>query len=163
MGFTLTLPVTPDLMFQVNGISDENTPHRWRLGSHGYGPHCPDCLELDGEIRTLGEWMNSVMPGSDCLQCGSSCRCSLESTISLPTTYNLFLPFGLQGNLNRELIFRDGSRLWRYNFTEVLHGSRPSAIRPGRAPSASLPVTIAAEPRAERFIDRRPRRWEDTW
>jgi len=156
--------MNPGLWGQINGLADENVPHYWKLSSRGYGPHCPDCLDLDGEIRTLGEWQNTVMPGSDGLQCGCGCRCNLEPTFSMPTTYNLFLPFGFQGGLNRALIFRDGSRLWRYNFTEALHGSRPSAVRPGRAPAASLPLELATERRtAERAIDRRPRRGEDAW
>ena len=156
MGLTITLPITPDLWFQVGGLAEDSVPHRWKLSSRGYGPHCPDCLELEGEVRTLGEWQNTVMPGSDCLQCGSGCRCSLEPSLSLPTAYNLFLPFGLQDGHNRVLVFRDSGRLWRYDFTEVLHGSRPSAIRPGRAPAASLPRLMAAKRRAERFNDRRP-------
>lgn len=159
MGLTLTLPMTPDLWFQVSGLSEDTVPHMWKLGSSGYGAHCPDCLELDGEVRTLGEWQNSVMPGSACLQCGSACRCSLQPTLSMPTTYNLFLPLGPQSGLNRTLVFQDTGRLWRYDFTEVLHGSRPSAVRPGRAPAASLPVTMAAE----RTVDRRPVRGVDSW
>jgi len=163
MGLTLTLPMTVDLWNRIGGLSEDAVPHQWKLGSHAYGAHCPDCLELDGEVRTLGEWQNSVMPGSACLQCGSGCRCSLQSTLSMPTTYNLFLPFGPQSSLNRALVFRDGDRLWRYNFTEALHGSRPSAVRPGRTPAASLPVTVAAERTAERRVDRRPRRGVDAW
>jgi hypothetical protein len=163
MGLTLTLPLTPDLWFQVSGLTEDSVPHRWRLGSRTYGAHCPDCLELDGEVRTLGEWQNSVMPGSACLQCGTSCGCSLEPTLSMPTCYNIFLPFGLQDGLNRALIFRDGGRLWRFYFSEVLHGSRPSAVRPGRTPAASLPLSMADERRVERSIDRRPRRGVDVW
>lgn len=149
MGFTLTLPVAENPGLYLDGLSEENIPHRWVLDSHGLGAHCPDCLELDGEVRTLGEWQASIMPGSGCLQCGSGCRCSLQSTLTMPTTYNVFLPFGLTDTLNRALVIRDGNRLWRYNFTEVLYGSRPSAIRPGRSPAASLPREIAAERKIE--------------
>jgi hypothetical protein len=145
MGFTLTLPMTDDLQLKLDDLPEDNIPHRWVLEPHGYGAHCPDCLELDGEVRTLAEWQNSIMPGSGCLQCGSGCRCSLQPTLTMPTTYNIFLPFGLNDALNRALVFRDGSRLWRYNFTEVLYGSRLSVIRPGRSPAASLPGEIAAD------------------
>jgi hypothetical protein len=163
MGLRLTLPMTADLWYRVSGLSEDTIPHRWVLGSHGYGPHCPDCLELEGEVRTLEEWQNTVMPGAGCLQCGSGCRCSLQSTLNIPTSYNLFLPFGLQSGLNRALVFQDSGRVWRYNFTEALHGSRPSAIRPGRTPPASLPVSIAAARKTDRDIERRPRRGEDAW
>jgi hypothetical protein len=162
MGLTLTLTLDPGLWFEMAGINENEVPHEWLLGSRETGPHCPDCLSLAGEVRTLGEWMNSVMPGAPCLQCGSGCRCSLQSTLSLPTSYNLFLPFGTGGGLNRALVFKDGSRLWRYDFTEVLHGSRPSAVRPGRAPAASLPTALAAERRVDRQIDR-PRRGGSVW
>jgi hypothetical protein len=145
MGFTLTLPVTGDVGLFLGGLSEDSIPHRWVLDSDGFGAHCPDCLELDGEVRTLDEWQNSVMPGSGCLQCRSSCRCSLQPTLTMPTTYNVFLPFGLEDTLNRVLVFRDGSRLWRYNFTEVLYGRRLSAVRPGRSPAASLPKRIATD------------------
>jgi hypothetical protein len=145
MGFTLTLPMTDDLRLRVGGLSEDSIPHRWVLDSDGFGAHCPDCLELDGEVRTLAEWQNSIMPGSGCLQCGSGCRCSLQSTLTMPTRYNVFLPFGLEDSVNRALVFRDGNHLWRYNFTEVLYGNRLSAVRPGRSPAASLPKRIAAE------------------
>jgi len=163
MGFSLTVPISSDLWFDIEGMSQETIPHTWKLDGANRGAHCPDCLELAGEVRTLGEWMNSVMPGADCLQCGSGCRCSLQPSLYLPTRYNLFLPFGMAGGLQRSLIFQDGSRLWRYDFTEALHGSRPSALRPGRAPAASLPRQTAADHRIERFIDRRPRKWLNGW
>ncbi len=76
MGFTLTLSMTGDLWMHMDRLEEDSIPHRWVLESDGYGAHCADCLELDGEVRTLAEWQNSVMPGSGCLHCGSGCRCS---------------------------------------------------------------------------------------
>ncbi|NMB55132.1 MAG: hypothetical protein GYA15_10575 [Leptolinea sp.] len=147
MGYTLTLPMTENLWFKISGLTEDDIPHRWTLDTGRHAGHCPDCLSLDGEVRTLAEWQNSVMPGSACLQCGSGCRCSLQPTLDMPTEYTIDLPFGPRETLNRALIFRDCSRQWRYNFTEVLYGNRPFAPRPGRSPAASLPVVLAAEPR----------------
>lgn len=147
MGYSLTLPMTEEVWLELGGLPDESVPHRWVLGSGGYGAHCPDCLELDGEVRTLGEWQNSIMPGSGRLQCGSGCRCSLQSTLTMPTTFTVFLPYSPRQTLKRTLIFRDGDRQWRYNFTEVLYGNRLFILRPGRAPAASLPKALAAERR----------------
>jgi hypothetical protein len=123
MGYTLTLPMTEELWFKISGLTEDDIPHRWTLDTGRHAGHCPDCL------------------------CGSGCRCSLQPTLDMPTEYTIDLPFGPRETLNRALIFRDGSRQWRYNFTEVLYGNRPFAPRPGRSPAASLPVVLAAEPR----------------
>lgn len=145
MGYTLTLTMPETLWPGLAGLPEDNILHRWVLDARGYGGHCPDCLELDGEVRTLAEWQNSILPGSACLQCGSGCRCSLEPVLTSPTRYTIFLPYGLWNDIKRTLVFRDGSRQWRYNFTEVLYGSRRSAARPGRAPAASLPKPLGAD------------------
>jgi hypothetical protein len=147
MGLTLTLPVSGGLRFEVGGLTVEEIPHRWVLGSHGNGAHCPDCLELEGEVRTLDEWQNSVMPGSDCLQCGSRCNCSLEPTISLPTMLTICLVFGLGASRYRSLIFQDDHRQWRSNFTLTRNVTRPATAWPGQTPAASLPRRVAAERR----------------
>lgn len=145
MGYSLTLAMPDSMLPELEHLPQDNIPHRWVLDARGYGGHCPDCLELEGEVRTLAEWQNSVMPGSACLQCGSGCRCSLESSLTPPTRFTIFLPNGLWNDVKRTLIFRDGSRQWRYNFTEVLYGSRRSALRPGRAPAPSLPKQLGAD------------------
>lgn len=144
MGFSLTLPMTDDLWLAVGGLRDEDIPHRWVLGSRG-GTHCPDCLELAGEVRTLGEWMNTIMPGSGSLHCGSGCRCRLEPTVSRPTEYTILLPYQPGDWIERLRLIHDPSRSWRFNFNSLRQITLPAAIHPVRSPSASLPRGVAAD------------------
>lgn len=55
-------------------------PYVWVVGPSE--TNCADCMALDGEVRTLEEWLNTIMPGSPNLSCcGDGCRCRLEPTI----------------------------------------------------------------------------------
>jgi hypothetical protein len=146
MGIVLTLSIPENQALKVADLDLQEVPHRWVLGSRRAGPHCPDCLELDGEVRTLGEWQNSIMPGSADLQCGSRCGCGLQATISAPTRFTILMPaIGSTAGMSR--IYLDIQRQLRQNFTAVPSLKLPSAIVPGRTPSACLPKTIAAERR----------------
>ncbi len=144
MGYTLSMPLTENLWPAIGGLKEEDIPHRWVLGPRG-SVHCADCLDLAGEVRTLGEWMNSIMPGSGSLHCGSGCRCRLEPTMSLPTEYALFLPFEPGDWIDRLRLICDPSRHWRLNFNGLRQIELPAAVPPGRSPSASLPRVTAAE------------------
>jgi hypothetical protein len=144
MGIVLTLSTPEPLAVKVAELDPQEVPHRWMLGSHGTGPHCPDCLELDGEVRTLGEWQTSIMPGSPDLQCGITCRCSLQPTISAPTRFIILMP-ALGNTAGKSRIYLDIQRQLRQNFTALPSTPRPSVAVPGRAPSACLPKTIVAE------------------
>jgi len=145
MGLLLTLPMTNELWLQINGLDENAIPHRWVLGSHGYGCHCPDCLSLEGEVRTLDEWQNSVMPGSSRLQCGGRCRCHLEPTLNLPTRFVIQLPLEANAALFRKMMYKDGLRRWRVDYTEDRLVPRPGARLPARCPAASLPRSAASD------------------
>jgi hypothetical protein len=144
MGIVLTFSTPENQPIKMTDLDQQEIPHRWVLGSNHGGPHCPDCLELDGEVRTLGEWQNSIMPGSPDLQCGCKCRCGLQATVSPPTRYTILMPtIGFPAGRSR--IYMDILRQLRQNFTTVPALKMPAAAVPGRSPSACLPKTIAAE------------------
>jgi hypothetical protein len=146
MGIVLTLSTPEDQAINVADLDLQEIPHRWVLGSRRTGPHCPDCLELDGEVRTLGEWQNSIMPGSRDLQCGITCGCGLQATISPPTRFTILMP-GLGDTTGKSRIYLDIQRQLRQNFTAVSSIRLPSAGVPARMPAASLPKSIATERR----------------
>jgi hypothetical protein len=146
MGIVLTLSTPETQAIKVAELDMDGIPHRWVLGSRRTGPHCPDCLELDGEVRTLGEWQNSIMPGSPELQCGSTCRCGLQATISLPTRFTILMP-AIGFSSGRSRIYLDIQRQLRQNFTTVPSMKLPAAAMPGCAPAACLPKTVASERR----------------
>ena len=146
MGIVLTVSPREDQAVSVAELDPEAIPHRWVLGSRRDGPHCPDCLELEGEVRTLGEWQSSIMPGSPELQCGCGCRCGLQATISPPTRFNILMPaIGFPAGRGR--IYLDIQQHLRQNFTAIPSLRVPSAAVPGRAPSACLPRSVASERR----------------
>ncbi len=146
MGIVLTLSTPENQAIKVADLDLQEIPHRWVLGSRRTGPHCPDCFELDGEVRPLGEWQNSIMPGSPELQCGSRCGCGLQATISPPTRFTILMP-AIGFSSGRSRIYLDIQRQLRQNFTAVPSLKLPSAAVPGRLPAASLPKSIAAERR----------------
>ncbi len=146
MGIVLTLSTPDDQAVSVAELDLQEIPHRWVLGSRRAGPHCPDCLELDGEVRTLGEWQSSIMPGSPELQCGCGCRCGLRATISPPTRFTILIP-AIGFPAGRSRIYLDIQRQLRQNFTLIPSLTVPSAAIPGRVPSACLPANVAAERR----------------
>jgi hypothetical protein len=146
MGIVLTLSTPENQAIKVADLNLDEIPHRWVLSSRHTGPHCPDCLELDGEVRTLGEWQSSIMPGSPELQCGSACQCSLQATISPPTKFTILMP-AIGFSAGRSRIYLDIQRQLRQNFTTIPSLKLPAAAVPGRAPSACLPKTVAAERR----------------
>jgi hypothetical protein len=144
MGIVLTLSTPEPQTVNMEELDLQEIPHRWMLGSRGSGPHCPDCLELAGEVRTLGEWQNTIMPGSHDLHCGITCRCSLQSTISAPTRFTILMPV-IGSAAGKSRIYLDIERQLRQNFTALPSTRQPTVAMPGRAPSACLPKTIAAE------------------
>lgn len=144
MGIVLTLSTPEPLAVHMADLDLLEIPHRWMLGSHGNGPHCADCLELAGEVRTLGEWQSTVMPGSPDLHCGITCRCSLQSTICAPTRFTILMP-SLGSTAGKSRIYLDIQRRLRQNFTVIPLLQTPSATLPGRTPSACLPGSVAAE------------------
>lgn len=146
MGILLTLSLPSASAFMVTGLDASAIPHRWVLGSHGPGAHCPDCLELDGEVRTLDEWMNSIMPGSSDLHCGSGCRCNLEPTVSLPTRFTLFIPG--RGDAHRlSRLYLEAQQMLRADYSFGPQAVPPRANVPPRTPAGSLPASTAAERR----------------
>lgn len=146
MGIVLTLSTPETQAIKVADLDLDEIPHRWVLGSRRAGPHCPDCLELDGEVRTLGEWQSSIMPGSPELQCGSRCGCGLQATISPPTRFTILMP-AIGFSSGRSRIYLDIQRQLRQNFTAVPSLKLPAAALPGRVPSACLPRVVASERR----------------
>jgi hypothetical protein len=146
MGIVLTLSTPENQAIKVAELDLDEIPHRWVLGSHHTGPHCPDCLELDGEVRTLGEWQSSIMPGSPELQCGSACRCGLQATISPPSRFTILMP-AIGFSAGRSRIYLDIQRQLRQNFTMVPPLKLPAAAMPRRVPSACLPGIVASERR----------------
>jgi len=146
MGIVLTLYTPESQAVNLMELDLQEIPHRWMLGSRGSGPHCPDCLELAGEVRTLGEWQNTIMPSSHVLHCGITCRCSLQSTISAPTRFTILMP-AISDTVGKSRIYLDIQRQLRQNFTALPATHLPTVAVPGRAPSACLPKTVAAERR----------------
>jgi hypothetical protein len=146
MGIVLTLSTPEDQAINIADLDLQEIPHRWVLGSRRTGPHCPDCLEMDGEVRTLGEWQSSILPGSPELQCGCGCGCGLQATISPPTRFTILMP-AIGFSAGRSRIYLDIQRQLRQNFTAVTSLKLPTGAVPGRAPSACLPRNVAAERR----------------
>lgn len=83
--FVLPSPLTD---FWLSQLPPSQVPYVWIAGANE--SNCADCLSLDGEVRTLEEWLNTVTPGNPNLSCsGANCRCRLEATIR-PLTNRAF-------------------------------------------------------------------------
>ena len=54
-------------------MTDSNVLMKWTLNHKQRGHHCPQCLELAGQIKTMLEWSMTVKPGFH-----DGCGCSLE-------------------------------------------------------------------------------------
>jgi len=66
------------------------TRYKWQAS----GPNpCPRCAELDGQVRTLESWQNSVMPGLH-----KHCHCRLVCTEEVESGWMFADQLGHTGN-----------------------------------------------------------------
>ena len=54
-------------------MTEANVLMKWTLNHKQRGNHCPQCLELAGQVKTMLEWSMTTKPGFH-----KGCGCSLE-------------------------------------------------------------------------------------
>jgi len=59
-------------------MTETNELLKWTLNHKQRGHHCPACLELAGQVKTMLEWSLSTKPGFH-----KGCGCSLEPVTGL--------------------------------------------------------------------------------
>jgi 2'-5' RNA ligase len=65
-----------DIFLKGQILAAPKKPKMWRRNPEKES--CVDCLALDGQIKTLEEWGNTILPGSSRLACwGAHCGCEL--------------------------------------------------------------------------------------
>jgi len=131
----------------LTNLPPARVPYVWTAGPSETG--CADCLALDGEVRVLEEWLNTITPGSPNLACGGrGCRCRLVQTIR-PITGRALQTILLRG-YHGQLYF--GNRvIWHTDFDP------PGRLSPRpRPPSHQYPQAL---PDLKPWRGKTRRRW----
>lgn len=130
----------------LTNLPPAQVPYIWVTGATE--SNCADCMALNGEVRTLEEWLITITPGSPNLACsGHGCRCRLEPTIR-PITGRAVQTIIRRGYFGQ--LYFGNKVIWHIDFDPP--GRRSPYARP---PSHCFPQALPdLRPRR-----RRRRRW----
>jgi hypothetical protein len=130
----------------LSQLPPAGVPYVWIVGSNE--TNCTDCLVLDGEVRTLEEWLNTITPGSPNLSCyGHNCRCRLEATIR-PISGRAVQTILKHGNFGR--LYFGNKAIWHIDLNP------PGRLKPRPEPPSHHFPQALPDLRPRR---RRTRRW----
>jgi hypothetical protein len=121
-------------------------PYVWVVGETE--TNCADCLALDGEVRTLEQWLNTITPGSPNLSCsGYGCTCKLVPTI-VPLTARAVQTLVTRGYFGR--LFFGNKKIWHLDLNPT--GRRkPRSVPPSHNFPEALPDLRPRKKRTKRW------------